>query len=180
MASAVESPLLFSLRVSPALAQPQPALRLLAGRQVDHRRLALSVVRLALRPDRDRQAAWLEVYGRQVAHALFRLAPRRDLHRQVACQVGRSWVVVLALLRRDAHAHLGRLEVVFRRAGSRALYPGLALACSEARQGAPRLELRLGACLLMAGHVPAAVKLGNLAKSLRAIHLQPGWLWPQV
>jgi hypothetical protein len=33
----------------------------------------------------------------------------------------------------------------------------------------------------MAGHVPAgAVKLGNLAKSLRAMPLQPGWLWLRV
>ena len=61
MASAVESPRPFSLRVSPALAQPQLALRLLAGWQVDHRPLALSLGRLALRPDPDRQAAWLEV-----------------------------------------------------------------------------------------------------------------------
>jgi hypothetical protein len=33
---------------------------------------------------------------------------------------------------------------------------------------------------LVAGHVPEAVKLGNLAKSLRAMPLQPGWLWPRV
>jgi hypothetical protein len=33
----------------------------------------------------------------------------------------------------------------------------------------------------MAGHVPAeAVKLGNLAQSLRAMPLQPGWLWLRV
>jgi hypothetical protein len=32
----------------------------------------------------------------------------------------------------------------------------------------------------MAGHVPAAVKLGNLAEPLRAMLLQPGWLWPRV
>jgi len=33
----------------------------------------------------------------------------------------------------------------------------------------------------MAGHVPAgAVKLGNLAKPLRAMLLQPGWLWLRV
>jgi len=69
---------------------------------------------------------------------------------------------------------------VFRHAGSRALYYGLALAGSEARQVAPRLELRLAACLLMAGHVPAAVKLGNLAEPLRAMPLQLGWLWPRV
>jgi len=49
-----------------------------------------------------------------------------------------------------------------------------------ARQAAPRLELRLDACLLMAGHVPAAVRLGSLAKLLRAVPLQPGWLWPRV
>jgi hypothetical protein len=90
MALAVEFLRLFSLRVSPALAQRQLALRLLAGRQVDQRRLALSLVRLALRPEVDRQAAWLEVYGRQVAHALFRFAPRQHLHHQVACQVDRS------------------------------------------------------------------------------------------
>src|SRR6266545_2320276 len=101
MASAVESPRPFSFRapVSPALAPAQLALRFWAARQVvDQRRLALSLVRLALRPALDRQAAWLEVYGRQVAHALFRLARRRDLHHQVACQVGRS-PVVLALCR---------------------------------------------------------------------------------
>jgi hypothetical protein len=33
---------------------------------------------------------------------------------------------------------------------------------------------------LVAGHVPEAVKLGNLAKSLRAMPLQPGWLWSRV
>jgi hypothetical protein len=33
----------------------------------------------------------------------------------------------------------------------------------------------------MAGHVPeGTVKLGNLAKSLRAMPLQPGWLWLRV
>jgi hypothetical protein len=33
----------------------------------------------------------------------------------------------------------------------------------------------------MAGHVPAgAVKLGNLAKSLHQMPLQPGWLWHRV
>ena len=71
---------------------------------------------------------------------------------------------------------------MFRRAESRALYHGLALGCSEeARQAAPRLELRLDAYLSMAGHVPAGpVKLGNLAKPLRAMLLQPGWLWPRV
>jgi hypothetical protein len=65
---------------------------------------------------------------------------------------------------------------VFRHAGSRALYHGLALECLEARQAAPRLESRL-VCLLMAGQVPAgAMKLGNLAELLRAMPLQPGWL----
>ncbi len=87
MASAVEFPRPFSFRapVSPGLAQRQLALRFWAARQVDRRRLALSLFRLALRPDLDRQAVWLEVYWRQVAHALFRLAPRRDLYHQVAC-----------------------------------------------------------------------------------------------
>jgi len=57
---------------------------------------------------------------------------------------------------------------------------GFALACSEARQAAPRLESRL-ACLLLVCHVPAgAMKLGNLAEPLRAMPLQPGWLWPRV
>jgi hypothetical protein len=32
----------------------------------------------------------------------------------------------------------------------------------------------------MAGHVPAVVKVGSLAKLLRAMPLQPGWLWPRV
>jgi hypothetical protein len=60
------------------------------------------------------------------------------------------------------------------------LYHGLALACSKARQAAPRLESRL-ACLLMADHVPAVLKVGRLAKLLRAMMpLQPGWLWPRV
>jgi hypothetical protein len=68
---------------------------------------------------------------------------------------------------------------VFRRAGSRALYCGLALAGSEARQAALRLDLRL-AGLSAAGHVPAAVKVGNLAEPLRALPLQPGWLWLRV
>src|SRR5437870_11500628 len=101
MALAAGSPRPFSFRapVSPALAQPQLAVRLLADRQVDHKRLALALVHRALRPELrlHRQAAWLEVYWRQVAHALLRLAPRRDLHHHsVACQVGRS-PVVLAL-----------------------------------------------------------------------------------
>ena len=69
---------------------------------------------------------------------------------------------------------------MFRRAGSRALYHGLALACSEARQAAPRLELRLAACLSMADHVPAVLKVGRLAKLLRVIPLQEGWLWSRV
>lgn len=87
---------------------------------------------------------------------------------------------VRALRRRDAHQHLGRLKAVFRHAGSRVLYHGLALACSEVRQAAPRLESRL-ACLLMAGQVSAGeMKLGNLAEPLRAMPLQPGWLWPRV
>jgi len=78
--------------------------------------------------------------------------------------------------RRDAHQRLGWQEAVFRRAGSRAPYHDFALACSEARQAAPHLELRLVACLLMAGHIPAgAMKLGNLAEPLRAMRLQPGW-----
>ena len=58
MASALESPLPFSLRVFPALAQPQLVLlHPLAARQADHGHFALSVVRLALRPHLDRQAA---------------------------------------------------------------------------------------------------------------------------
>jgi hypothetical protein len=61
------------------------------------------------------------------------------------------------------------------------LYHGLALACSEVRQAAPRLESRLVCLLMMAGQVPAgAMKLGNLAEQLRAMPLQPGWLWPRV
>src|SRR5206468_380405 len=81
---------------------------------------------------------------------------------------GRSQAV-LVLRRRAALQHPGQLAALFSRVGSRALSHGLALACSEARQAAPRLELRLDACLLMAGHVPAgAVKLGNLAEPLRA------------
>ena len=53
MALAAESPRPFSFRapVSPTLAQPQVALRLLADRQVDHKRLALSLVHHALRPE---------------------------------------------------------------------------------------------------------------------------------
>ena len=65
MALAVESPHPFSFRapasLSPVLAQQQLALRPLAARQVDHRRLALSLFHLALRPDLRRQAVWLEV-----------------------------------------------------------------------------------------------------------------------
>ena len=163
MASAVESLRLFSFRapVSPALAQPQLALRLLAGRQVDHRRLALSLVRLALRPDLDRQAAWLEVYGRQVAHALFRLAPRRDLHRQVACQVGRSRVV-LALLRRDAHAHRDQLGGGV---PPRSVPKALPRPCCGAFAGPPAAQvLGPGRTCFAAGHVQAAAaKLGKPA-----------------
>src|SRR5436189_277100 len=108
MALAAESPRPFSFHapVCPALAQPQLAVRLLADRQVDHKRLAFALVRPALGPELHlhRQAAWLEVYWRQAAHALFRLAPRRDLqHHSVACQVGRS-PVVLGLGRDDRPA----------------------------------------------------------------------------
>ena len=78
MASALESLSLFLSRVFPALAQPQLVLlHPLAARQADHGHFALPVVRLALRPHPDRQAAYLEVYERQVVRALFRLAPRR-------------------------------------------------------------------------------------------------------
>ena len=51
--SAAESPRLFSFRVpvSPGLAQPQRALRLLAAHQVDRTHLALSLFRPELRPD---------------------------------------------------------------------------------------------------------------------------------
>jgi hypothetical protein len=35
-------------------------------------------------------------------------------------------------------------------------------------------------CLFEAGHVPVAVKVGNLAEPLRAMLLQPDWLWPLV
>ena len=92
MASALESPLPFSFHapVVPEHAQAQLARHPLAGRQVDHWGSALPVVRLALRPHLDRQAAYLEVYERQVVRALFRLASRRALHRQTACQVERS------------------------------------------------------------------------------------------
>ena|SRR5262245_48363638 len=76
MALVLESPLLFSLRICPALAQPQLALRLLAARRVDQRPLALSVVRLALRPDPHRQAATLEVCS--VVRALLRLGLQPD------------------------------------------------------------------------------------------------------
>jgi hypothetical protein len=176
MASAVESPRPFSFRapVSPALAQPQLALRLLAGWQVDHWPLALSLVRLALRPDRDRQAAWLEVYGRQVAHALFRLAPLQHLHHQVACQVGRSWVVVLALLRRDAHAHRDHpVAGVCRHAQFRKLYRALAVERLRGHQAAQ--VLGPGRTCFAAGHVQvAAAKLGKPAPCLLPA-LPPDW-----
>ena len=131
MVLAAESPRPFSFHapVCPALAQPQLAVRLLADRQVDHKRLALALVHPALRPELHlhRQAAWLEVYWQQAAHALFRLAPRRDLqHHSAACQVGRS-PVVPALGRRDAHAHLDRRVVASRCAQFRKLYRALAL-----------------------------------------------------
>jgi hypothetical protein len=172
----VESPRLFSLRVSPVLAQPQLALRLLAGQQVDHRLLALSVVRLALRPDPDRQTAWLEVW--QVAQALFRLAPGRGLHRQVPCQVGRSWVVVLALLRRDAHAHRDRLVVVFRHAQFRKLYRALAVERLRGHQAAQ--VLGPGRTCFAAAHVQvAAAKLGKPAPRLLPA-LPPDWLLIRV
>ena len=111
--SAAESPRLFSFRVpvSPGLAQPQRALRLLAAHQVDRTHLALSLFRPELRPDPRQQAAWWEVDGRQVVHSLFRLAAHRVLDHPAAWQVGRS-PVVLVLLRRAAHAQLGRLAVV--------------------------------------------------------------------
>jgi hypothetical protein len=178
MASAVESPLLFSLRVSPALAQRQLAVRLSAGRQVDHGRLALFVVRLALRPpDPDRQVAWLEVW--QVAHALLRLAPRRDLYRQVACQVGRSWVVVLALLRRDAHAHRDHpVAAVSRHAQFRKLYRAPAVERLRGHQAAQVL----GPCrtCFAAGHVQAAAaKLGKPAPRLLP-GPPPDWLLLRV
>jgi hypothetical protein len=64
MASAAESPRLFSFRAPAALARAQleQALRLSAGRQVDHRHPALSLLRLALRPDLSRLAVWSDVY----------------------------------------------------------------------------------------------------------------------
>ena len=73
---------LFSFRapVSPAPAQPQLALPLLVARQVDQRHLALSLFHLVLRPDPCRLAGWLEVDGRQIVHALLRLALRQDPH----------------------------------------------------------------------------------------------------
>jgi hypothetical protein len=176
MASAVESRRLFSFRapVSPALAQPQLVLRLLAGRQVDQGPVALSVVRLALRPDPDRQAAWLEVW--QVAHALFRLAPRQHLHRQVACQVDRS-PVVLALCRRDAHAHRRDLRGS-RHAQFRKLYRALAVERLRGHQAAQVL----GPCrtCFAAGHVQAAAaKLGKPAPRLLPA-LPPDWLLLRV
>src|SRR5438552_17846916 len=53
MALAAESPRPFSFHapVCPALAQPQLAVRLLADRQVDHKRLAFALVRPALGPE---------------------------------------------------------------------------------------------------------------------------------
>src|SRR4029450_5323238 len=66
MVLAVESPLPFSCRAlassAPALAQPQLALRPLAARQVDRRRLVPSLFYLASHRYLRRQAAWLEVY----------------------------------------------------------------------------------------------------------------------
>ena len=176
MGSAVESLLLFSLRVSPAVAQRQLALRLLAGRQVGREHLALFLVRLALRPDPDRQAAWLEVW--QVAHALFRLAPRRDLHRQVACQVDRS-PVVLALCRRDAHAHRDHpVAAVSRHAQFRKLYRALAVERLRGHQAAQ--VLGPGRTCFAAGHVQvAAAKLGKPAPRLLPA-LPPDWLLLRV
>src|SRR5206468_397167 len=54
----------FSFRAPAALARAQleQALRLSAGRQVDHTHLALSLFHLALRPDLHRGAVWSEVY----------------------------------------------------------------------------------------------------------------------
>ena len=61
---AAESPRPFSFRAPVALARAQleQALPLLAGRQVEHRYLALSLLHLALRPDLHREVVWLEVY----------------------------------------------------------------------------------------------------------------------
>ena len=116
MVLAVESPLLFSFRApaSHAPAQPELALRLLAARQVDRMHLAVSLVRLASHRGPRREAGWLEVAGRQVVHALFRLARRQDPHQSEAWQVDRSRAV-LALRHRGAQAHQGRLAAVVSR-----------------------------------------------------------------
>jgi hypothetical protein len=75
-------PFAFLVPVYPGPAQLRLAARLLIDRQVDHTHPDLFVVRLAFRPDPPRRAEWLEVYERQVGQA------------------------VLALVRREAHAHL--------------------------------------------------------------------------
>jgi hypothetical protein len=129
--AAEESPLPFSFRalVGPASAEPQLPLRLLAGPQVAHTNLVLALFHPAVRPDLRRQVALLEVDVRQVVRALLRLSLRhQERCSRAACQVdeGRAG---LAPLRRDAHAHLDRLEVVSRRAQFQKFYRDLALEC---------------------------------------------------
>jgi len=135
MALALESPLPFSFHapVVPDRAQVQLALHPLAAQEADLGHLGRSLVRLALRPHPDRQVACLEVYGRQIVRALFRLAPRRALHRQMARQVGCS-PVGLAQVRHDAHQHRDRLVVVCCHVQFRNLYCALAQARSRGHQ----------------------------------------------
>ena len=77
----------------------------------------------------------MEVYSLRVDRALLRLGLRRVLHREVACQAGRSRrVAALARLRHDAHAHRSQLKVVYLRAQFRESCRDLALVCSPERQ----------------------------------------------
>src|SRR5947207_14504856 len=110
MAVAAGSPRPFSFRAPVVLvpAQPEQALRLLAGRQVDHRHPALSLFHLALRLRLHLEVAWSEVYSLWVARALLRLAVHLDLHPAAADQAGRSQAV-LAVRRRAALPHRGQL-----------------------------------------------------------------------
>jgi hypothetical protein len=115
MVLVVESPRPFSFRVPVALARAQPhlALRFLAARPVDHSRPGPSLFLLALRPGLRRQTAWLEV----------------SAHRSVP-----------ALLRRDAHAHLARLGVMFHRSPFREFYRAPVLERSRHRPFVQVLE----------------------------------------
>jgi hypothetical protein len=97
----------------------------------------------------------------------------------VAFQVGRSWVVVLALLRRDAHAHRNHpLAAVSRHAQFLKLYRALAVERLRGHQAAQ--VLGLARTCFAAAHVQvAAAKLGKPAPRLLPA-LPPDWLLLRV